>query len=208
MGWFRQLANIEHFYNIHACITTLCVDDWRDCLRQPPFEIPNPEHIHRELTKAQATAALQRVLHKSLAYGSELLDKCSAEAWASGFAAGLPGAKFFTNADWHFDIVEDPQVFTLCCSISDDQVNLTVNNLGGEVVDTFVFALVASLSDVGAKIRDSLKPSWSEVAFLADDGSKMKETSPLKDCGIVSAHGYKVADAFFSSWCPATEATF
>jgi len=207
-AWFGQLAHVDQFYKIKAGIATLCVDDWRDCLRQPPFEISNPENIDHELTKAQATAALQRVLHKSMAYGSELLEKRSAEAWASGFTDGLPGAKFFTNADWSFDTTEDPQVFTLCISVSDEQIHLTVNNLSGEVVEKFVCSLVASLSDIGAKIRDSLKPSWSEVTFLADDGSKMNETSLLKDCGTVSVHGYKVSGASFSGWSPATEATF
>lgn len=207
-AWFGQLAIIDSFYRIRADITTLWADDWRDCLRPPPFEIPNPEQIHHELTKAQATAALQRVLHKSMAYGSELLGKCSAEAWASGFTEGLPGAKFFTNAKWDFDVVEDPQVFTLGISTSDGQVHITVNNLGGEVVDEFVFTLVVILSDIAAKIRYSLKPSWSEVTFLAGDGSKINETSLVKDCGIVSVHGYKVVGASFSSWGPATEATF
>ena len=52
---------------------------------------------HREITSDQAAAILGATLHKSQAYGSVILGRDRAAAWAKAFCASMDGAVFFTN---------------------------------------------------------------------------------------------------------------
>ena len=52
---------------------------------------------HREITSDEAAAIVGAILHKSQAYGSVILGKDRAEAWAVAFCVSMDGATFFTN---------------------------------------------------------------------------------------------------------------
>jgi len=206
--WFAQLeSSLLYEESIHAGVVS-AADDWRASLID--LGIPHPESITKELTADQARAALAHVLCKGIGgSASQLYDEPrAAEAWAAAFVEALPAAKFFSNADWTFDHFEDPQVFRASISYETDAIKASITNLGGGLVEEHDFAIDARIYNLEAKIRFKLKPTWNDICFLTDDGSKVDKANTLREYSTLTVSGKRIGDASFQGWSPATDATF